>query len=778
RRARGIVKDAEKDLAKLESSRNPFTDKRGIFLKSYHSKLDGGFESYFVDIPYGYTAEKEWPLVFQLHGHVGLGIPFQQAIPDHREDCITVAPHGKGSIDYKWVAEQEILQVLDEVRAAYRIDPDRIYIQGHSMGGTGAFSLAAHYPHLFAAISSSAGNSDHKVWEKLWESPEMPQGSPLKDLRNYLEDADSSISYAENFINTKVYCVHGAIDDINPVEHSRNMVARLKEFGCPVEYDEIALAPHSTELLTSAKSQFEWLLKHRRQKFPVKVRVKASRLKHGRNAWVRITAFEDLLKFAVVDAEKKTDSLHLKTENVSELELEIPDEKVREVAVKGRPYTAQSGERHPGKLEIQIAIDGQSLGAEADQSESETGPPQIIRLKKNYTRQFGSDPLHRIPVSVGKWVVAEAAREGLYKQAGLEGPIEDAFTSPFIVSYGTRGKDLLENRILQREAEALAEQWRMRFGYAFRLLKDTEVTEEQIKSSNLICYGRPDQHRIVSMAAGSLPLRFEPDKILFEEHRFDGDDLGVKFCYPNPLNPERYIVVFAALSWKGMFQINNRFGNWFDWGAYENRNYFDYAIFDGRTHSPETFVAFGYFNQDWDIRSKYRFDGKEEFRSRHEPRALPSLQKAEGDISNLSDLIPSSISQLQGAVSFNRSYEANPLNAGGKEFEKGFGVRAPSTIEFELDGSYGTFTAFVGVDTEGKKVRDHHIEHNRIQFEVYADDAEEPLATSGALGIGHPPHKLECSMAGVKKLKLVTRQVCGYRWFLLSAAWGEPTVKK
>ncbi|MDP6504878.1 MAG: NPCBM/NEW2 domain-containing protein, partial [Planctomycetota bacterium] len=526
------------------------------------------------------------------------------------------------------------------------------------------------------------------------------------------------------------------------------------------------------------KSQFEWLLKHRRQKFPVKVRVKASRLKHGRNAWVRITAFEDLLKFAVVDAEKKTDSLHLKTENVSELELEIPDEKVREVAVKGRPYTAQSGERHPGKLEIQIAIDGQSLGAEADQSESETGPPQIIRLKKNYTRQFGSDPLHRIPVSVGKWVVAEAAREGLYKQAGLEGPIEDAFTSPFIVSYGTRGKDLLENRILQREAEALAEQWRMRFGYAFRLLKDTEVTEEQIKSSNLICYGRPDQHRIVSMAAGSLPLRFEPDKILFEEHRFDGDDLGVKFCYPNPLNPERYIVVFAALSWKGMFQINNRFGNWFDWGAYENRNYFDYAIFDGRTHSPETFVAFGYFNQDWDIRSKYRFDGKEEFRSRHEPRALPSLQKAEGDISNLSDLIPSSISQLQGAVSFNRSYEANPLNAGGKEFEKGFGVRAPSTIEFELDGSYGTFTAFVGVDTEGKKVRDHHIEHNRIQFEVYADDAEEPLATSGALGIGHPPHKLECSMAGVKKLKLVTRQVCGYRWFLLSAAWGEPTVKK
>lgn len=759
RRARGIVKDTEKDLAKLESGKNPFADKRGIFLKSYRSKLEGGFESYFVDIPYGYSEEKVWPLVFQLHGYVGLGVPFQQPIPDHREDCITVAPHGKGSIDYKWVAEQEILQVLEQVSAAYKIDPSRIYIQGHSMGGTGAWSLAANFPHLFAAISTSAGNSDHKVWEKLWELPEVAHGSPLKGLHDFLEDADSAISYAENFMNTPVYCVHGAIDRINPVEHSRNMVARLKEVGCPIEYDEIVLAPHTSELLTSTKTQIDWLLKYQLKEFPEKVRLKASRLKHARNAWVQITALENLLKFAEVEAERRADSLQLKTVNVSELELKIPQGVMEEVAGDGQ---------------LVIEVDGLKLSAKVEKDLQ----PSIIKIKKYFTRKIGSDPLHRVPMLGGRWEVSEKTLDGLHKRAGLEGPIEDAFTSPFVVSYGTQGKDPLENTILKREVEALAEQWRMRFGYGFNVFKDTEVTDEQVESSNLICYGRPDQHRIVSKAVESLPVKFEQNKIRLDDDAFEGDDLGAKFCYPNPLNPNRYIVVFAATNWKGMFQMNNRFGNWFDWGAYENRNYFDYAIFDGRTHSPESFLTFGYFDQDWEIRPQYRFDGKEEFRNKREPRALPKLQKLEGDTFKLCDLIPSSISQLQGAVNFNKSYEGNPLSVGAKKYQKGFGVRAPSTIEFELDGSYNTFSTYVGVDTEGKKVNDHHIEHNKIQFEVYADDEEVPRATSGVLGIGHPPHKLECSIARVKKLKLVARQASGYRWFLLSATWGDPTVKK
>ena len=34
--------------------------------------------------------------------------------------------------------------------------------------------------------------------------------------------------------------------------------------------------------------------------------------------------------------------------------------------------------------------------------------------------------------------------------------------------------------------------------------------------------------------------------------RFVGEDLGLKMIYPNPLNPERYVVINAGVTWKGV----------------------------------------------------------------------------------------------------------------------------------------------------------------------------------------------------------------------------------
>ena len=50
--------------------------------------------------------------------------------------------------------------LLDSVLATYHVDPDRVYLTGASMGGNGAWALAAAHPEKFAAVVpvSSSGN--------------------------------------------------------------------------------------------------------------------------------------------------------------------------------------------------------------------------------------------------------------------------------------------------------------------------------------------------------------------------------------------------------------------------------------------------------------------------------------------------------------------------------------------------------------------------------------------------------------------------------------------
>ena len=48
--------------------------------------------------------------------------------------------------------------LLEEVSAHYRVDPDRVYVTGLSMGGRGTWVLAIEYPDRFAAIAPICGS--------------------------------------------------------------------------------------------------------------------------------------------------------------------------------------------------------------------------------------------------------------------------------------------------------------------------------------------------------------------------------------------------------------------------------------------------------------------------------------------------------------------------------------------------------------------------------------------------------------------------------------------
>ncbi|MFW5859625.1 MAG: alpha/beta hydrolase-fold protein [Planctomycetota bacterium] len=56
--------------------------------------------------------------------------------------------------EYRGMPLQEIRAIIADVRMKYPVDPDRIYIQGISLGGRGALEVAALLPDTFAGVSA------------------------------------------------------------------------------------------------------------------------------------------------------------------------------------------------------------------------------------------------------------------------------------------------------------------------------------------------------------------------------------------------------------------------------------------------------------------------------------------------------------------------------------------------------------------------------------------------------------------------------------------------
>jgi len=139
-------------------------------------------------------------------------------------------------IDGWWTNELQIdtlNALLDDIILRYRIDKERIYVTGSSMGGYGTWRLAAVYPNRFAAIAPICGG-----------------GCP-----------DDAV----NIAHLPIWVFHGAKDDMVPVKESEAMVAALEKVGCNVKLTVYPNIGHDSWTATYENPElYEWFLKHTR----------------------------------------------------------------------------------------------------------------------------------------------------------------------------------------------------------------------------------------------------------------------------------------------------------------------------------------------------------------------------------------------------------------------------------------------------------------------------------------------------------------------------------
>jgi poly(3-hydroxybutyrate) depolymerase len=206
-----------------------------IHTRTYEFKEAGAFLPYDLYISRNYRDDVPAPLLVALHPNSALPqtiLLYQglRQLADAR-GYIAVAPMGfttQGGFgnptrgggrrnpadpeNIDELSEQDVLHVVAVVRAEFNIDPKRIYLMGHSMGGGGTWHLGIKYPELWAALAPVAPS--------IARSPSALEAIP----------------------NMPVILVQGALDPL--VASSRVWAAKMKELGMPHEYLEVPTANH------------------------------------------------------------------------------------------------------------------------------------------------------------------------------------------------------------------------------------------------------------------------------------------------------------------------------------------------------------------------------------------------------------------------------------------------------------------------------------------------------------------------------------------------------
>ncbi|MBC8117168.1 MAG: prolyl oligopeptidase family serine peptidase, partial [Candidatus Saccharimonas sp.] len=211
---------------------------------------EAGEHKYVVFVPAAYRADKPSPAILFLHGAGERGIenrmpltiglaPYVQARAK-TFPFLVVFPQCEstdGRILESWQTSsadgRRALAILDDAKKQFRIDDKRVVLSGWSMGGYGAWSLAAAEPSRWSCVVPVSGGGD------------VEKMAALKDV--------------------PVWAFHGEKDTLIKAEESRKLVEALKGAGGTVTYTELPKGGHDiSEAVYGNEAVVQWMLAPRK----------------------------------------------------------------------------------------------------------------------------------------------------------------------------------------------------------------------------------------------------------------------------------------------------------------------------------------------------------------------------------------------------------------------------------------------------------------------------------------------------------------------------------
>jgi dienelactone hydrolase len=539
-----------------------------LVVHGYTSKIDGSVQPYGLVIPNSFATSPERPrrLDAWFHGrdekltelkflNDRLKSPGEFTPPD----TFVLHLYGRYCNANKFAGEIDLFEALADVKKRYAIDEDRIVIRGFSMGGAACWQFAVHYPGEFAAAAPGAGFAETKEFLRVFQNEPVAPPPWEQKLWHWYDCPD----YAVNLFNLPTVAYSGEIDkqkqaaDIMAAALARENIELTHIIGPKTAHQ------YHRDSKIEINQRIDALAARGRDPLPSHIKFATHTLRYNKSHWITLEGLGEHWSPARIDAEVNDTGIQAATTNITAVTFEI------------RPGLA------PFKATPKITIDGQTVVGKNISSD---------RSWKTALRK-----------REGKWAVRNPEdSEGLAKRPGLQGPIDDAFMDSFyfVVPSKNTGNEKLDAWI-KAESEHAIREWRRHFRGEPRVIKDSEVTAEQIASANLVLWGTPDSNSYLGKFADRLPLKWSADNLTLGDKQFAAANHIPAFIYPNPENPNRYIVLNSGFTFREYDYLNN---------ARQIAKLPDYAVIDisvpPNSRYPGKIVTAGFFDEHWELRTK------------------------------------------------------------------------------------------------------------------------------------------------------------------------------
>jgi hypothetical protein len=200
------------------------------------------------------------------------------------------------------------------------------------------------------------------------------------------------------------------------------------------------------------------------------------------------------------------------------------------------------------------------------------------------------------------WKVAES-KNGVRlsgKRPGLQGPIDDVFTCPFLC---VRGTGMPWNPQVTAWADAslrrFEDEWSRYFRGDLRVKDDRALTRADLRDYHLVLFGDPGSNPWIRRALPGLPLEWERDRLTIAGKTYGARDHAPLLVAPNPLpgSEGRYVVINSGHTFHAAelgslnYLLFPRLGDWavarVGGGA------------PGVSGSDQEFAATGFFDERW-----------------------------------------------------------------------------------------------------------------------------------------------------------------------------------
>lgn len=566
--ARAELRVANERLAALRAGQIPWQSATGLVVRGYTSRIDGSVQPYGLVVPPSYTANsgRRWRLDFWFHGR-GETLTELSFIQDRLRnpgefapaDTIVLHLYGRYCNGSRFAGETDFFEALADVRKLYPIDEDRMVVRGFSLGGAACWHMTTHHASLWAAAAPGAGFSETADFLKVFQKETLqPHEWEQKLWRMYDSTAQA--------LNTRMVplVVYSGEDD------SQIQAARAMEKAMAAEHLEMThlVGPktgHRYEPTTKTElnRRIDALAMHGRVRVPREVHFVTHTLRYPRQAWVQVDALGEHWEPARVDATLVGQGVRASLANITAVTFDIG------------PGEAPFDPTRP--VEVRIGDD--------------TLPGGKAGSDRSWHASF-----HR--GDGGHWEAGPLPGGSPRKRHGLQGPIDDAFMDRFLMVLPT-GTPLNEKVGAWTAAESAhaIEHWRRHFRGEAPAKKDSEISDRDIAEANLVLWGDPQSNRLLARIADKLPVKWTAAGVVVKDKTYPADRHVPVLVFPNPLNPEHYVVVNSGFTFREYDYLNN---------ARQTPKLPDWAIIDIGTPATSRFPggipAAGFFGESWELK--------------------------------------------------------------------------------------------------------------------------------------------------------------------------------